>query len=113
MHNVSVTNTSKPTATAEANAIQVVDLADIQDTLIKRGRESYRNPALENALTSLEVGKGIIWGEATVPAGMTEKKATAFKGKMRNRLVSCAKVVGVDVSVTWNNAGVMIVMRKA
>ena len=110
-----MTNTSKPTATAEATntAIQIVDLADIQDTLVKRGRESYRNTELENALASLAVGKGLIWQEATVPQGLPEKAQTAFRGKMRNRLVSCAKVVGVDVSVTWNNAGVMIVMRKA
>ena len=110
-----MTNTSKVTANAEPQntGIQIVDLADIQDTLVKRGRESYRNTELENALSSLAVGKGLIWHEASVPQGLPEKAQTAFRGKMRNRLVSCAKVVGIVVSVTWNNAGVMIVMRKA
>jgi exo-beta-1,3-glucanase (GH17 family) len=110
-----VTNTSKVTANAEPmnTGIMIVDLADIQDTLVKRGRESYRNEELENALASLAVGKGLVWQDATVPQGLSDKAQTAFRGKMRNRLVSCAKVVGVDVSVTWNNAGVMIVMRKA
>lgn len=110
-----MTNTSKVTANAEPQntGIMIVDLADIQDTLVKRGRESYRNEELENALASLAVGKGLVWQDATVPQGLSDKAQTAFRGKMRNRLVSCAKVVGVDVSVTWNNAGVMIVMRKA
>lgn len=110
-----MTDKAQVTASAEPKntGIMIVDLADIQDTLVKRGRESYRNEELENALASLAVGKGLVWQDATVPQGLSDKAQTAFRGKMRNRLVSCAKVVGVDVSVTWNNAGVMIVMRKA
>ena len=110
-----MTDKAQVTAKAEPQntGIMIVDLADIQDTLVKRGRESYRNEELENALASLAVGKGLVWQDATVPKGLSDKAQTAFRGKMRNRLVSCAKVVGVDVSVTWNNAGVMIVMRKA
>ena len=110
-----MTNTNKPTDSSEAKntAIQIVDLADIMDTLVKRGREAYRNAELEASLASLQVGQAIVWQEATVPQGLSEKAQTAFRGKMRHRLVSCAKAVSVEVSVTWNNQNKMIVIKKA
>lgn len=110
-----MTDKAQPTAKAEAQntAIQIVDLADIMDTLVKRGREAYRNAELEASLASLQVGQAIVWQEATVPQGLSEKAQTAFRGKMRNRLVSCAKAVSVEVSVTWNNQNKMIVIKKA
>ena len=110
-----MTDKAQPTAQAEAKntAIQIVDLADIMDTLVKRGREAYRNEALEASLTSLKVEQAMVWHEATVPQGLSEKAQTAFRGKMRNRLVSCAKAAGVKVSVTWNNQNKMIVIKKA
>lgn len=110
-----MTDKAQPTAKAEApnTAIQIVDLADIMDTLVKRGREAYRNAELEASLASLQVGQAIVWQEATVPQGLSEKAQTAFRGKMRNRLVSCAKAVSVEVSVTWNNQNKMIVIKKA
>jgi hypothetical protein len=110
-----VTDKAQQTATADAKntAIQIVDLADIEHTLIKRGREAYRNEELETTLASLKVGQAIVWQEATVPQGLSDKAQTAFRGKMRNRLVSCAKAVSVEVSVTWNNQNKMIIIKKA
>lgn len=95
-----------------ASAIEIVDLSAISHLLVKRGREPYRNDALESALLTLAVGQPLVWNEATVSPTLNDQQATAYKAKMRNRICTCAKVVNVIITVTWATNGTLVAIRK-
>lgn len=107
-----VSNKHTPTANAEAMNIQVVNLADISHLLVKRGREPYRNNALEASLASCEIGGAVKWEEATIPDNLTEPQEIAYKAKMRNRLMVCAKIVNCNFMVTFGSDKVLYAIRK-
>lgn len=105
-------NTGDRKSGANSNSNQKVNLKDIQAHLVKRGKPSYENPTLEADIRSLDPtveGDAFFWAEAVVNLKGDPKKVQAEKMKYRNRALSVAERVGVDIQVRWLEDGRMVI----
>ncbi len=99
-----------------AKGIQKVNLADLQGSLSKRGRERYHDPELAQALREmLADGSSIMWLTAKVE-GKTEKALNASRAKWRSRAVSVFQSLNapenVGISISWTDTDKMVISPK-
>lgn len=116
---MTVSNTQKPTAKAEATpnkGIRKVNLSDLQGKMSRRGRERYHDDALALALAELlKDGEPFVW-ETAVVSGDTEKAVITSRAKWRSRAFSVFTSLNapenVTISIAWTDANEMVIMRK-
>lgn len=103
-----------PMSTKSPN--QKVNLSDIRNDLVKRGKPKYENVVLRDDILSLDaidLNDAFIWGEAKVNLNQVPEKIQAEKMKYRNRAETIAESVSVKIAIHWNSIGEMIISRKA
>jgi hypothetical protein len=83
-----------------AKGIRKVNLADLQGSLSKRGRERFHDPELAQALREMLVDKSPFVWETAVVEGKNEKQLNASRAKWRSRAVSANEMVIIPKEVT-------------
>lgn len=100
------------TGDRKAEPNKKVNLNDIKDDLVKRGKPPYENPTLEADIKSLDPsveGDAFIWGEATVTLTASKEKVQAEKMKYRNRALGVSEKCGISITIGWHSTGQMII----
>lgn len=95
---------------------QKVNLSEIKNELVKRGKPKYENAILRDDILNLDaidLNDAFIWAEAKVNLNQTPEKVQAEKMKFRNRAESIADSAFVKIAIHWNSNGEMIISRKA
>jgi hypothetical protein len=104
---------AKPTANSGGN--RKVNLSTIQAQLVRRGKPSYENPALEADILSLDPsveGDAFYWGEAKVNLKADSDTVNNEKMKYRTRAISIAKRLNRPIAIHWTAEGEMIISLK-
>ena len=99
---------------SKKNKSKKVNLSEIKDDLVKRGKPPYSNEELKNDILSLDPtdpDDAIFWHEATV--NPKSDSLQADKMRHRNRAESIAEQLGVAIQVNWLTDGRMVISRKA
>lgn len=99
-----------------AKGIRKVNLADLQGSLSKRGRERFHDPELAQALREMLVDKSPFVWETAVVEGKNEKQLNASRAKWRSRAVSVFTSLNapenVGISISWTDANEMVIIPK-
>ena len=88
-----------------------VNLSDIQQELVSRGRKPFTDSELEQAILSLDATNaddGFIYAECDVNA----ENYSAEKAKYRNRVMTVSDQLGIAVSAQWTINGELVVALK-
>lgn len=95
---------------------QKVNLSEIKNQLVKRGKPPYENPVLAQDISEIDPTDptdAFIWNEATVNLNQDQTKVQSEKMKFRNRAESVAEKLGIDIQINWLDNGQMVISRKA
>lgn len=112
-----------PTAKAEAKnkGNQKVNLSQMQSKLSRKGKPAYRNEELAKDILSLDPTNpddAFVWSEAKVSLvdskGDPREDGQINKDKMRyrQRAISVAKSIQIEIRVIWSIDGEMIIALK-
>lgn len=93
-----------------------VNLRDIQAKLVKRGRDPYTNPELDNELLALTSDEGDAFIFEPAQGNPSAEDYVNHKNQWRNRVSSVAERLGIpdgSLSIQWTTEGEMVVSYKA
>lgn len=88
-----------------------VNLSDIQNELVSRGRKPFTDSELEQAILALDANNaddGFVYTECDVNA----ENYPAEKAKYRNRVMTVSDQLGIAVSAQWTINGELVVALK-
>lgn len=94
--------------------IRKVNLSEIQNSLSQRGRGSFEDAELLEAMKELvETGEPFIW-ESVEITGKTDKEISSSKAKWRHRAVSVFDSLnsGEKISVRFTDQNEMVILLK-
>jgi hypothetical protein len=92
-----------------------VNLKDIQDKLVKRGRDAYVNPDLSAELLALTPDEDDAFIFVEAQGDPTDADYVNHKNLWRNRVKTVATQAGIDadaLSIQWTTAGEMVVSYR-
>ena len=87
-----------------------INLLDIKEQLVTRGRHPYSNPELENAILALNPSDetdGFVWEEAQ--GNPNDEDYSAHKAKYRNRVTTISDQLKIAITAQWTVDGELVV----